>query len=673
MNTIDNRGLAPYVSLLVAAMFAASAGDALADWSQRFPTNKPDGRSQHAMACDHDNEEVVLFGGGAAAPLGDTWAWDGDDWGLRQPAHSPGPRIGHAMAWFAGIHRIVLFGGKDTNTVSLDDTWEWTGTDWVRVPAVTSPSPRHFHAVAYDSARGRLVLFGGKSTAGALSDTWEFDGAVWRSRQPATPPPARYQHAMAYDEVRQRVVLFGGTNDSNDILGDTWEWNGASWTRRTPPSSPEARYGHAMAYDAERARVALYGGRWATKDLGDAWEWDGANWVQRPLPSGPAARRHHGMTYDRSRNRLLLFGGSGSRRDHWELSPVDSSSEIACGTGAGGNGIVDIFGGPLTGMRAIAWRRLPWEAYDTAVGQTRPACGDLDDDPWDEMVVGIGPYPGSGGYAVVMDDGLHGHAVLRWLRVPWAAYNQAEGSTRPACGDLDGDGRAEIVVGLGPHPANGGFFLVFGNTTDSYALRKWGRVRWTAYNAANGETRPACGDIDDDGLDEIVVGLGRYARNGGYAFTFDDADEGYAFLRTIRLDWTEYNTANGETWPACGNVDDDDADEVLLGIGRFPGSGGRCRVLDDAEEDHAPLAWLGLGWQSYTDANGEVRPATGELDGTVGDEVVLGLGAFPAFGGWFTVFDPRQGVWVRLAWGHILRQGYNSANGETWPAIGKLR
>ncbi len=673
MRSITSRGLSTLDALALAVALLVFAGTAGADWSQRFPEDKPDARSRHAMAFDEDAEEVLLFGGGDTVPLSDTWTFDGRDWDRALPAHSPGPRIGHAMAWFAGRHRVVLFGGQDTGAASLNDTWEWTGTDWVRVPVAASPSVRHFHAMAFDSHRGRLVLFGGKNGGGALGDTWEFDGATWSLRQPTSSPGARYRHAMAYDEVRQVVVLFGGTDGSDALLGDTWEWDGTNWTRRTPPTSPSARFGHAMAWDAEREKVELFGGKAAAKDVADAWEWDGFNWVQRPLTQAPVARRHHGMAYDRARGRLLVFGGSGSRRDHWELSPVDSSSEIACGTGANGAGIVEIFGGPLTGMRPIASRLVPWDAYNLAVGHTRPACGNVDDDPWDELIVGLGRFTAGGGYFCVMDDGLHRHNVLRWIRVPWMAYNRAEGSTRPACGDLDGDEMDEIVVGLGPYPANGGYFGVFGNTTDSFAFRRWGRVRWQAYNTANGETRPTCGDIDDDGNDEIVVGLGRFAAAGGWVPSFDDADTLLANLEWVRLDWSAYNSANGETWPACGNMDDDDADEVLLGIGRFPGQGGRCRVLDDAEEDHVGLGWLDVGWPSYRDDSGETRPATGELDGTEGDEVVLGLGSYPTTGGYFTLFDPREGVFIRLAWGRMTRATYNSVNGETFPAVGRLR
>lgn len=662
------------VGVLSAAMTVAFfSGGARADWSRRFPESLPEGRFMHALAYDENNSEIVLFGGSTTIPQGDTWVWDGNNWHRRRPVRTPGPRIGHAMAYFAARHRVTLFGGQDANTVSFDDTWEWDGEDWVRVQVVTSPSPRHFHAMAYDSARSRLVLFGGLASSGALGDTWEFDGSVWQARQPANSPPARYRHAMAYDEVRQRVVLFGGSSGADALLGDTWEWNGVNWVLRTSSSSPAPRFGHTMAWEAERLRVALYGGRGAIKDLADTWEWDGGNWVQRPLSPAPVARRHHGMAYDRDHGRLVIFGGNGARRDHWELSPVDASAEVACGTGEGGGGVVDILGGPLTGMRPIGPRRLPWNAYNTAVGHTRPACGNVDGDPWDELIVGIGSFPGRGGFVVVLDDGLHDHRVLRWIRVPWSAYVQAEGSTRPACGDLDGDGRAEIVVGLGPHPAAGGFFVVFGNTTDNFARRAWGRVRWQAYNSANGETRPACGDIDNDGLDEIVIGLGRFARTGGFLFTYDDAEAGYPLLRTTRLDWSAYNAANGETWPACGNMDDDAADEVLVGIGRFPGEGGRCRLLDDAEEDHAPLGWLDVGWGAYKAANGEVRPATGELDGTYGDEIVLGLGSHPAAGGYFPVCDVTQGVFIRLIWGRLTLSAYNSTNGESFPAVGRLR
>ncbi len=68
----------------------------------------------------------------------------------------------------------------------------------------------------------------------------------------------------------------------------------------------------------------------------------------------------------------------------------------------------------------------------------------------------------------------------------------------------------------------------------------------------NGETRPAVGDIDGDGKAEIVVGLG--PRGEGLMSVFDDAGTNYAFDRWLTVPHSQYNQAQGGSWPAIGDV-----------------------------------------------------------------------------------------------------------------------
>ena len=57
----------------------------------------------------------------------------------------------------------------------------------------------------------------------------------------------------------------------------------------------------------------------------------------------------------------------------------------------------------------------------------------------------------------------------------------------------------------------------------------------------------ALGDVDGDGLDEIVVGYGYIG--DGWIRILDDHTAGYAHLAWIQVGWSAYNTANGEVWP----------------------------------------------------------------------------------------------------------------------------
>jgi len=180
------------------------------------------------------------------------------------------------------------------------------------------------------------------------------------------------------------------------------------------------------------------------------------------------------------------------------------------------------------------------------MGETHPACGDIDGDGYDEIIIGLGR--DGGGWFEVFDYDAANLVHKAWGRVNWSPYNNANGETRPACGDIDGDGYDEIIIGLASYPANGGWFEVFDHDAAHLLHKIWKRINWPAYNSANGETRPACGDIDGDGYGEIVIGLGVGA--WGYMEIFDDAHAGCAHLAWPRVHWEPYNSTNGETWPA---------------------------------------------------------------------------------------------------------------------------
>jgi hypothetical protein len=145
-------------------------------------------------------------------------------------------------------------------------------------------------------------------------------------------------------------------------------------------------------------------------------------------------------------------------------------------------------------------------------------------------------------------------------------------------GDVDGDGRAELVVGL--EGGGNGWFVVLEDATKQFSEfpgGSWVQVDWGTYNAANGATSPALGDVDGDGRDEIALGLGKGGRS--YVAVVDDATAGFGAYRTgwVQSGWGGYDTADGSTVPVLADLDADGKYEMIVHLG--PAGRGYAQVL----------------------------------------------------------------------------------------------
>jgi hypothetical protein len=302
-------------------------------WTQKQDIG-PSARVNHALAYDAVHDRVVVFGGDpGAAPLGDTWLWDGKLW-TQVADTGPSARHGAAMAFNAQTQRVELFGGASGPTV-LGDTWAWDGGEWTQV-ADTGPLPRTAHAMAYDNTLTRIVLFGGAAGAGLMGDTWHWDGNEWTQVQDVGPT-ARRGPAMAYEITAQRTFLFGGAGSSGTGQNDTWAWDGATWTQ-VADTGPDPRVASALVADGG---LLLFGGvnsidpalvAPAVRTVyGDTWRWVADGWT-KVQDIGPAPRWGHGMAYRSQAGKAMLVGGStvfaaaqdatlkpGLLLDTWEL------------------------------------------------------------------------------------------------------------------------------------------------------------------------------------------------------------------------------------------------------------------------------------------------------------------------------------------------------------------
>lgn len=359
---------------------------------------------------------------------------------------------------------------------------------------------------------------------------------------------------------------------------------------------------------------------------------------------------------------------NSSRPNLLPFAPATASYHLGIALGLSAythGGWIATKSGAAASYSPMPWARVPWETYNATGKGVRVAAGDVDGDGLDELVVGL--ESGGNGWLAVLDDGAHGFALLKWIQVPWPEYNAANGAVWPAVGDLDGDGRAEIVVGLGT--GGRGWFAIFDDAGSGFEFLTWRQVNWPIYNAADGSTRPVIANVDGTGPAEIVLGLGR--GSNGWIEVFGGSAGSYAHQAWLQVPWASYNSANGETYVAAGDLDGDGSAEIVAGLG--VGGAGYLYIFDDANTRYARGAWRRTSWTAYADdlARGQIYPAVGDTDGDGRAEIVLGFSPHPN-GGWIEILDDNGAGNATIAWRNVGWAEFAAAGGGVFPAIGRF-
>jgi hypothetical protein len=170
--------------------------------------------------------------------------------------------------------------------------------------------------------------------------------------------------------------------------------------------------------------------------------------------------------------------------------------------------------------------RTDFFAFDPAFkGGVRVAMGDVNNDGRDEIVVAAGPR-GDGthvGPLVRVFDGKTGMALPGPLGSFHAYDASFQGGVFVAVGDVNGDGRADIITGAGE---GGSPVVSVWNGLDGRLLNSF----YASAPSFTGGVRVAAGDVDGDGRAEIITGAGAGALPAVQVFRGDTGQLVKSFL-----------------------------------------------------------------------------------------------------------------------------------------------
>jgi len=276
-------------------------------------------------------------------------------------------------------------------------------------------------------------------------------------------------------------------------------------------------------------------------------------------------------------------------------------------------------------------------AYGATQYGVKVGSGDFDDDGTDELLTGAGPGEIYGPHVRGFE--VDGSPVPG---LSFMAYGTNKYGVNVAAGDLDGDGTDEIITGAGPG-------AVFGPHVrgwiynGSAGVMPYPGVSYFAYGTPKWGVNVSAGDIDGDGYDEIVTGAGPGAVYGPHVRGWDiDGNPSVTPIPTVS--YFAYGTLKYGVNVSCGDVDGDGIDEIVTGAGPGAFFGPHVRGWNFDGDAITPLPEFNLfAWMTGSQSYGVNVFAGADVNGDGLDDVIAGRGPDPEADTQVKVFTYFQG------------------------------
>ncbi len=301
------------------------------------------------------------------------------------------------------------------------------------------------------------------------------------------------------------------------------------------------------------------------------------------------------------------------------------------------------------------------EANNDNAGNAVSDAGDVNGDGLDDIIVGA-RFAGNGGKAYVVFgqtngfpttlnlSGLNGNNGFELIA---ASSNDSLGVSVSSAGDVNGDGMDDLIIGayfVGNNGNNfsGSSYVLFGQPTFASSINVSSLngnngfvINGVAANDYSGNAVSGAGDINGDGIDDLIVGSPRSGPDeNGSAYVVFGRNTFASPLNLSGLNGTNgfrlnggpgFNRA-GESVSGAGDFNGDGIDDLMIGSAYADGNGVAYVVFGHTGSFSSPIELPGLSGSNGFIINGAADgnrfggslSGAGDVNGDGIDDVIIG-------------------------------------------------
>ncbi|HEY0977325.1 MAG TPA: FG-GAP-like repeat-containing protein, partial [Flavobacteriales bacterium] len=265
-------------------------------------------------------------------------------------------------------------------------------------------------------------------------------------------------------------------------------------------------------------------------------------------------------------------------------------------------------------------------------GSSVSSAGDMNGDGRADLLVGA-PGTGSGAGAAHLFLGTStGTDMVGTNATSILAGSTAEraGQCVALLGDVNGDGLADVAVG-GPGFSSGAGRVRAYRGSSTVALDAT-HLYWSRTGAASSRTGTsvhAAGDVNGDGISDVLLGAPDHA-GAGLVTVFPGAADGLVTTPQWSSVGGQASADLGRSVSSAGDVNGDGYSDVIVGASGWGGTGRAQLFLGSATGTSVSASWTGVG-QNAQDLYGFAVSSAGDVNGDGYGDVLVGAPAYPNY------------------------------------------